>query len=199
MTTYHFIVGGPGTGTGSIVSELLTTLRQKNGNSQSVQSILWGKYKNWRPNAKYRPGIFFENFQERRAASPNVTDWIIHGPGLMLNFERVNETLTPNVKYFVKRNSDEYTLKTATRMLRKIEFFKNMNEGKKGRVKDKWNLITENANLLVTNASASLNLEWTPFRSFYLESDDNTGATSIAVLPATQTALSYLRQVAIQH
>ena len=197
MSTYHLIVGGPGTGTGSIVSELTSTLRQKNGNQNSVQPILWGKYKNWRPNAKYRPGIFFENFQEKQLSMPEVTDWVIHGPGLMVNFERVIETLTPNVKYFIKRNSEEYTIKTSNRMLRKIEFFKNVNNTRQGKVKNKWVELVENANLIVNNASAVANAEWIPFRSFYLDSDENTGQAVVTVLPATQTSLSYLRQVAI--
>lgn len=198
MTTYHFIVGGPGTGTGSIVSELLPVLRQKNGRADSVQTILWGKYKNWRPNATYRPGIFFENFSEKRLANPNVTDWIIHGPGLVINFERILETLTPNVQYFVKRNSEEYTNKTATRMLRKNEFFKNVPEDKKQVVKNRWKAATDNALILVNNATDALNLDWVPFRSFYLDTEDQTGSPIVTILPAQQTTLSYLRQVAIK-
>lgn len=198
MTTYHFIVGGPGTGTGSVVSELLPVIRQKNGRADSVQTVLWGKYKNWRPNASYRPGIFFENFSEKRLANPNVTDWIIHGPGLMLNFERTVETLVPNVQYFIKRNSSDYTNKTATRMLRKIEFFKNVAENKKNLVKNRWDTVSENALILVNNATTALNLEWIPFRSFYLDTNDQTATTTISILPAQQTTLSYLRQVAIK-
>ena len=198
MTTYHFIVGGPGTGTGSIVSELLPVLRQKNGSAASVQTVLWGKYKNWRPNARYRPGIFFENFAERQLSNPDVTDWIIHGPGLILNYELVLEKLTPNIQYFVKRNSEEYTNKTASRMLRKVEFFKNIAEGKKNRVKERWDEVTENSLILINNATDTLNLDWTPFRSFYLDTDDQAGTPNVTILPSQQTSLSYLRQVAIK-
>jgi hypothetical protein len=65
-------------------------------------------------------------------------------------------------------------------------------------VKNRWDSITENSLILVNNATDTLNLDWVPFRSFYLDTDDQTGSPTITVLPAQQTTLSYLRQVAIK-
>lgn len=187
MKHFHFFISVIGTGFAHIAEELQEALIDKNdGDQNSVASLGAGAFKIW--DRWVSEEGFLEKFINEKlpnfvSLNPNVTDFIISGPGAVLNYVELVQRYPNCTLYFVDRVSNDEVANQASM------FF----AGQKNQDSASWETFTAKMREKYDEAVATHSPSFTVYKSFFYDLDSD----QLEVEPSGQTTLSYLKRVGI--